>query len=89
MLQLASSGQAMFQGTRLPITERIRGEFREMPGLLLTAPQACRLWSLDDSTCHSALEQLVDEGFLWRRSDGTYGRLSDTAARQRLTKAGN
>ena len=89
MLQLASSGQATFRETRLPITERIRGEFREMPGLVLTTAQACRLWSLDASTCHSALAQLVDEGFLWRRSDGTYGRLSDTAARQRLTKAGN
>jgi Fic family protein len=89
MLQLASSGQATFQKTRLPITERIRGEFREMPGLLLTAPQACRLWSLDPSTCHSALAQLVEEGFLWRRSDGAYGRVSDTAARQRLTEAGN
>ena len=74
MLQLASSGQATFQQTRLPITELIRGEFREMPGLLLTPAQACRLWSLDASTCHSALTKLVEEGFLSRRSDGTYGR---------------
>jgi len=89
MLQLASSSQVPFHETRSPIAERIRGEFREMPGLVLTTAQACRLWSLDASTCHSALAQLVDQGFLWRRSDGTYGRLSDTAARHRLTKAGN
>lgn len=28
------------------LTERIRGEFLEMPGLKLTTAQACRLWNL-------------------------------------------
>jgi len=89
MLQLTSFSQAPFQDPTSLIPERIRGEFREMPGLMLTAAQACRLWSIDASTCHSALAQLVDEGFLWRRSNGTYGRVSDTAVRQRLTRAGS
>ena len=88
MLQLANPSQALFLETTSLIAERIRGEFREMPGLVLTAAQACRLWSLDVSTCHSALTQLVDAGFLWRRSDGTYGRKPDAAVRARMVRGG-
>lgn len=66
---------------RSSITERIRGEFREMPGLTLTVAQARRLWSLDPSTCSAVLTQLVETGFLCRRADGAYGRASDLAIR--------
>ena len=51
---------------------RIRGEYREMPGLRLTVPQACKLWQLDRERCLGLLEQLVTEGTLHRRSDGAY-----------------
>ena len=34
---------------------RVEGEYREMPGLSLTVPQAERLWGLDASTCASVL----------------------------------
>ena len=71
------------------ITERIRGEFREMPGLTLTVEQARRLWSLDPSTCSVVLTQLVETGFLCRRADGAYGRASDLATCPiRMAKAG-
>jgi hypothetical protein len=75
---------------RIPsIAERIRGEFREMPGLTLTVAQARRLWSLDPSTCSDVLTQLVETGFLCRRADGAYGRASDLATRSlRMAKAG-
>lgn len=56
------------------MTERIRGEFREMPGLTLSLAQACRLWSLDEVTCREALSQLVQTGFLSRRADGGFCR---------------
>ena len=59
-----------------------------MPGLVLTAAQACRLWSLDLSTCTAALSQLVDAGYLCRKADGTYGRASDLAVRPRMAKVG-
>ena len=55
-----------------PLVTRIRGEYREMPGLRLTFAQACRLWQLDGPTCHAALQQLVDERVLCRASDGSY-----------------
>ncbi len=71
------------------IAERVRGEFREMPGLTLTVAQARRLWSLDPSTCSEVLSELVDAGFLCRKADGAYGRASDLAARSlRMAKAG-
>ena len=74
---------------KLVIAERVRGEFREMPGLTLTLAQAGRLWSLDGSTCGEVLDHLVETGFLCRRADGTYGRTSGLAFRPiRMAKAG-
>jgi hypothetical protein len=37
--------------TEADLIARIRGEFREMPGLSLTIKQACRLWRCDAVTC--------------------------------------
>ena len=66
------------------ITDRVRGEFREMPGLTLTVAQAGRLWSLDPPTCTEVLADLVDAGFLCRRSDGAFCRSTDLSGRPRL-----
>jgi hypothetical protein len=73
---------------RAAIMERIRGEFREMPGLTLTLAQAVRLWSLDRSTCSDLLSQLVDTGFLTLRGDGAFCRSTDAARSLRMAKAG-
>ena len=53
---------------------RIRGEFREMPGMRLKTEQAMRLWSIDHATCQQALDDLVREGFLQRDDTGRYAR---------------
>ena len=55
---------------------RVRGEFLEMPGLRLTAPQAARLWALDHATSMHLLESLTATGFLSRTGDGRYLRRS-------------
>lgn len=65
------------------ILDRIRGEFREMPGLSLTLEQARRLWSLDVSTCLEALASLVETGFLSLKPNGSYARASDFAVADR------
>ena len=39
--------------------DRARAEFREMPGLRLTAAQARRLWSLDVGVCAVVLAELM------------------------------
>jgi len=61
------------------ILRRIRAEFLEMPGMRLTLFQAKRLWGLDEQTCVQALEFLIADRFLDRRTDGTYTRLTDGA----------
>jgi hypothetical protein len=48
------------------LLSRIRGEFLEMPGLHLTAPQAARLWALDQAVSDRILGELVSSGFLYR-----------------------
>jgi hypothetical protein len=56
---------------------RIRAEFLEMPGLVLTRWQIRRLWLLDPSLCDAVLDTLIQSGFLRRRRDNTYCRADD------------
>jgi hypothetical protein len=43
---------------------RIRREYAEMPGLVLTLPQAARLWALSAPRSEALLSALVRSGFL-------------------------
>jgi hypothetical protein len=61
------------------LVARVRGEYLEMPGLRLTAAQACRLWQIDVSTCETLLDQLVREDFLCKTDSGFY--IAATAGR--------
>jgi DNA-binding IclR family transcriptional regulator len=56
----------------MELMNRIRGEFREMPGLRLTLEQAMRLWSLDRATCVEVLNQLRSTKFLELDLNGRY-----------------
>lgn len=80
MLQITASTTAQ-PDARALITERVRGEFREMPGLTLTLAQAVKLWSLDLTTCTDVLTYLVTVGYLCRRDDGAFCRASDMTGR--------
>jgi hypothetical protein len=64
------------EGEVLPLLERIRSEFLEMPGLCLTPNQAARLWALDRTTSERVLQGLVDSGSLEKSRDGAYLRVS-------------
>ena len=55
------------------LCNRITCEFLEMPGLVLTLPQATHLWHVDSELCARALERLVARGVL-RHASGTYRR---------------
>jgi hypothetical protein len=57
---------------RTALSERIRHEFVDLPGLKLTMAQACRLWSADETVCRDALATLIDEGFLRRTPSGAF-----------------
>lgn len=54
------------------LSQRIRSEYREMPGLNLTQAQAQRLWSIDEPTCRLVFRTLVDQRFLKRTPSGRY-----------------
>lgn len=52
----------------------VKSEYREIPGLTLTLPQARRLWQLDDETSADIFTRLVDSHFLRRTTGGSYVR---------------
>jgi hypothetical protein len=54
--------------------ELVQAEYREMPGLNVTAQQAARLWGLDLDRSEQLLSGLVDDGFLVRDARGAYRR---------------
>ena len=43
-----------------------------MPGLKLTADQACRLWAVNTETCEAAIAALLEEGFLHKTGTGKF-----------------
>jgi hypothetical protein len=51
------------------LTQRIREEFEEAPGLTLTASEAAHFWGLDEMTCRQVLGRLRAAGFLARDDD--------------------
>jgi hypothetical protein len=66
-------------------TDRVRGDFTEMPGLELTMGQAIRLWNLGADDCRYVLDALVDAGFLrWtaRRTIRRADRVTDDEPRK-------
>lgn len=54
------------------LMERIQSEYRELPGLRLTLPQAQRLWGLDPSNCEEVFRKLTRSNVLARTSDGAF-----------------
>jgi hypothetical protein len=54
------------------ILERLRAEYREMPGMRLKLEQVQRLCGIEQPLCKLALEALVEAKFLRLGSDGTY-----------------
>lgn len=71
-LQQIASVERRNVATREALTRRIRSEFREMPGLCLTLPQATRLFDLRPEACSRILLELVENGLLSLRNDGRY-----------------
>ena len=59
------------------LLRQIQSEYREMPGLKLTEPQARRLWDLDADTCNLVLTTLLEQQFLKCTANGTYVRAAD------------
>lgn len=65
---------ALEEPTQTDWLQIVRGEFQEIPGLLLTKQQVQRLWGLDAATCDLLLSELLRGRFLKRTSSGMYAR---------------
>jgi hypothetical protein len=69
------------------VFDRIRTEYREMPGMRLTAEQLSRLSGVHASVCIQVLNDLVRAQFLRVTANGSYGKLERTAGS--TTRAGS
>ena len=58
------------------VLSRVRGEYLEMPGMILRPEQVERLCGVDHALCRMVLDRLVEAGFLCVRVGGGYGRAS-------------
>jgi hypothetical protein len=56
------------------LLQKVREQYREMPGLTLTKPQAMRLFGVAPSVCAAMLRALVMENFLSRADGGLFVR---------------
>ena len=56
------------------LVARIESEYREMPGLQLTARQMQRMWCLDGPTCEVVIGRLVAHRFVVKTRGGAYAR---------------
>jgi hypothetical protein len=54
------------------LIRRVRGEYREMPGMRLTVDQAMRLWDLDRQACEQVFRSLVASHYLEMDAKGRY-----------------
>jgi hypothetical protein len=54
------------------VAKRICREFRDMPGMRLTAAQVQRLWSLSPQECEAALDYLCEVDRLAHDPSGCY-----------------
>jgi hypothetical protein len=59
------------------VLNQLRAEFIEMPGMRLQVRQVQRLCGIEQTMCQQVLDSLVDEKFLYAKSDGHYARLTD------------
>ena len=71
-LDTVQKGKPETTATLHGLLRRIECEYREMPGMCVTAPQAQRLWGLDSTTCSFILMTLVERRILRRTARGTY-----------------
>jgi hypothetical protein len=65
-------------GASRNLLSEIRAHYREMPGLVLTRRQACRLFAVGEAEVVRAFTNLVREGFLQQLKADRYA-LADRA----------
>jgi hypothetical protein len=56
------------------VTQRVRAEFEEMPGLALTEHQAAKLFGIEQNVCRDVISQLIHASYLRKTRSGTITR---------------
>ena len=56
------------------VTQRVRAEFEEMPGLTLTEHQAAKLFGIEQKVCRDVIDRLVDAAYLEKTRSGSVKR---------------
>jgi hypothetical protein len=74
MREVVACGSSMTDDINQHWIQIVRGEYLEVPGLLLTRSQVQRLWGLDDVECDQVLNALVGLRFLRRTPAGAFVR---------------
>jgi hypothetical protein len=69
------------------IVRKVRLEYEEMPGLVLTIPQAARLWRLDPNVAQHVMSALVDADYLCLGRSGFIRRQPERRERDRTAIA--
>lgn len=54
------------------LVRQVKQEYLEIPGLVLTARQASRLWNIDVAQCQELLAALAREQFLHETRGGAF-----------------
>jgi hypothetical protein len=69
----------------IPLIERLRSEYADLPSLRLTSAQIRRLCGVDDALlCEAVLRAMVEIGFLAQNADGLYIRGRSEVAASRV-----
>jgi len=71
----------------IKLTQVIREEFDEAPGLRISVEEAARFWDLDEDACAQALARLSTAGFLAKGVDDRYRPAGEEPARSRTIAA--
>jgi len=82
---ISMSHETLTPAARRLLLERVRAEFAEMPGLVLTIPEAVRLLGLPADVAASLLSELCSNGFLQPPREGRYRRNGAASAHEHET----
>ena len=77
----------MSQAELMSIVRKVRLEYEEMPGLVLTIPQAARLWRLEANVAQDVMAVLVNADYLCLGRTGFIRRQPERRERDRSTVA--
>ena len=72
--EMKAPRDARAEESEVDLARLIRNDYAEMPGLVLTSPQLCRMFGIDGPTSDAVTRELIEAGVLVRRPNGSYAK---------------